>query len=257
MKPASNTAIEEGATTPTVILPVRRVRAPMISRIEASPSLTGQKAEVGEFARRAFNVASALLMLLITAPLFLIIAGLIKLTSNGPVIYKQTRVGIDRRHGKPGVGSGRRRIDYGGELFTIYKFRTMVASPESTLQVWASPSDARVTPLGRVLRKFRLDELPQLLNVLKGDMNIVGPRPEQPKIFMELRESVEGYALRQRVLPGITGWAQINHPYDRCIDDVKAKVRYDLEYIRRQSTLGDLRILLMTFPVVFFGKGAL
>jgi len=107
-----------------------------------------------------------------------------------------------------------------------------------------------------VLRKLRLDELPQLFNVLKGDMNIVGPRPEQPTIFVYLREQIEGYQRRQRVRPGITGWAQINQGYDTSVDDVRRKVRYDLEYIRRQSALEDLRIMARTLPVMLLRRGA-
>src|SRR2546422_5974461 len=126
----------------------------------------------------------------------------------------------------------------------MYKFRTMHQDrAKGDRQVWARPDDARVTPIGRVLRKVRLDEVPQLFNVLLGDMNVVGPRPEQPSIFVFLREQIEGYQRRQRVRPGITGWAQINQAYDRTVDDVRRKVVYDLEYIRRQSTLEDCRII--------------
>jgi lipopolysaccharide/colanic/teichoic acid biosynthesis glycosyltransferase len=206
--------------------------------------------------RRAFNVTAAAISLLVVSPLLLVVAILVKLSSPGPIIYKQTRVGIDRRHPLSHDRNGRRKVDYGGKLFTIYKFRTMRADPETTLQVWARPDDDRITPIGRVLRKYRLDELPQLFNVIRGDMNIVGPRPEQPKIFLSLREQVAGYALRQRVLPGITGWAQINQQYDSCVDDVRSKVRYDLQYIQRQSVVQDLVILLRTIPVMLFQRGA-
>jgi lipopolysaccharide/colanic/teichoic acid biosynthesis glycosyltransferase len=121
--------------------------------------------------------------------------------------------------------------------------------------VWAAQDDPRVTPLGRLLRQYRLDEIPQLLNVLRGEMNIVGPRPERPTIFAELREHIAEYPLRQRAKPGITGLAQINHHYDRSLDDVRTKVRFDLEYIRRQSLREDLRIMLKTLPVVLFRRG--
>jgi lipopolysaccharide/colanic/teichoic acid biosynthesis glycosyltransferase len=131
----------------------------------------------------------------------------------------------------------------------------MTASTEG-VQVWAQPRDPRVTRLGAVLRKYRLDELPQLFNVLKGDMNIVGPRPEQPKIFAELRDQIDRYPERQRVLPGITGWAQINQSYDQCLSDVRNKLNYDLEYIERESAVQDLLILLRTVPVIVFKKGA-
>jgi lipopolysaccharide/colanic/teichoic acid biosynthesis glycosyltransferase len=125
-----------------------------------------------------------------------------------------------------------------------------------TCQVWASQNDPRITPLGRILRKSRLDELPQLFNVLRGDMNLVGPRPEQPEIFADMRRRVSRYHERQRVLPGITGWAQVRHRYDASIDDVKRKVAFDLEYIGRCSAAEDAKIMLMTVPVMMFRRGA-
>jgi lipopolysaccharide/colanic/teichoic acid biosynthesis glycosyltransferase len=204
--------------------------------------------------QRELNVLVALLGLVLCMPVFAVLALIVKLSSPGPVFYKQLRVGVDRRGGRPG-GNGRRKIDYGGKLFTIYKFRTMRVQNADAPQVWAGQSDPRVTVVGRVMRKYRLDELPQLFNVLKGDMNIVGPRPEQPEIFVKLREQVDRYADRQRVLPGITGFAQINQHYDTCIDDVRTKVMYDLEYTARQSALEDLRTMLKTVPVVLFRKG--
>ena len=208
-------------------------------------------------ARRALNIVVAAIGLVIAAPLMLGIAVLVKLTSPGPILYRQVRVGMDRRNPRLPVGNHRRAIDYGGVPFTIYKFRTMAAAASrSDRQVWATPNDFRVTKLGRVMRKYRLDELPQLFNVLKGDMNIVGPRPEQPTIFATLRGQVDGYAQRQRVRPGITGWAQINHHYDASIDDVRRKVALDLEYIARQSFAEDLRIMLQTAPVLVFKKGS-
>ena len=184
-------------------------------------------------ARRLLNVVVASLALLASAPLMLMIAVLIKLTSKGPVLYRQTRVGLNRRSPDSEGGNHRRTADVGGRPFTIYKFRTMAASSNAgrSSQVWAAPDDARVTPVGRILRQFRLDELPQMVNVLKGDMNVVGPRPEQPRIFADLRLQVHKYAERQRVRPGITGWAQINHHYDESVEDVRRKVAYDLEYV--------------------------
>jgi lipopolysaccharide/colanic/teichoic acid biosynthesis glycosyltransferase len=206
-----------------------------------------------EKARRILNVVVAAIGLILVAPLMLLIALAVKLTSPGPVFYTQLRVGIDRRRGDG--GNWRRTIDYGGRLFYILKFRTMTVARQED-QVWATEDDPRITPVGRFLRKYRLDELPQLINVLEGDMNIVGPRPEQPKIFMSLREQISWYQQRQRVLPGITGWAQVNLPYDRDISDVRQKVRYDLEYTTRVSAAEDLRIMLRTVPVMVLGKGA-
>ena len=204
--------------------------------------------------RHALSVAVAAIGLVVTAPLMALIAAAIKLTSPGPVIYKQKRVGIDRRWA-PG-GNHRRARDIGGAPFTIYKFRTMTAAQgRHSAEVWATPDDPRITPLGGVLRKFRLDELPQLWNVLRGDMNVVGPRPEQPAIFGQLREQIPRYAKRQRVRPGITGWAQVNQHYDTCLDDVRRKVAYDVQYVARRSAAEDLKIMLKTVPAVAFRRG--
>ncbi len=199
------------------------------------------------------NVAIATLGLALTLPLMVAIAVLIKLTCRGPVLFTQPRVGLDRRALSRAGGNTRRHFDYGGRPFTMYKFRTMRMDDGTSPQVWAQRDDPRVTAVGRVLRKLRLDELPQLWNVLMGDMNVVGPRPEQPSIFVYLREQIEGYQRRQRVLPGITGWAQINRSYDSSVDDVREKLNYDLEYIRQRSTLEDLKIMLLT-PAVMLGR---
>jgi lipopolysaccharide/colanic/teichoic acid biosynthesis glycosyltransferase len=210
-----------------------------------------------EKARRILNVAVALLGIVISLPVMLLVALAVKLTSKGPVFFTQTRVGLDRRSLATPAGNCRRQTNNGGKPFTIYKFRTMTVDADDS-QVWATPNDPRITPVGKVLRKTRLDELPQLLNVLKGDMNIVGPRPEQPKIFADLREQIPGYEYRQRVLPGITGWAQINHHYDTSVEDVRKKLLLDLEYVsRRRSASHDLQIMAKTMPVMVFKKGAM
>ena len=206
-----------------------------------------------EGARRALNVTIAALGLVLTLPLMIVIAVLIKLTSRGPVLFTQTRIGLDRRALTGAGGNTRRHVDAGGQLFTMYKFRTMAVAEPQAKQVWARPDDPRVTSIGRMLRKLRLDELPQLWNVLIGDMNVVGPRPEQPSIFNYLRGQIEGYPRRQRVRPGITGWAQINQAYDQSVDDVRQKFAYDLEYIRQRSALEDLKIMLLT-PAVMLGR---
>lgn len=207
--------------------------------------------------RRFLNVGVAGIGLLAAGPLMGGIAALIKLTSRGPIIYKQTRVGLDRRYRTRNGNSSRRSWDSGGKPFVMYKFRTMYETGAGArAEVWAQPVDPRVTPLGRVLRQYRLDELPQLFNVLRGDMNVVGPRPEQPTIFAVLREKIERYTERQRVRPGITGWAQIRQRYDRSIDDVRRKVTLDLEYVARQSLLEDLKIMVRTAPVMLFKRGA-
>lgn len=203
---------------------------------------------------RAMNVAIALIALIALSPLFLLIALAVRLTSRGPIFYSQVRVGVDRRGGRTSADE-RRVYDLGGRPFTMHKFRSMYVNAEADGRaVWASKADPRVTLVGRVLRRTRLDELPQLINVLRGDMNIVGPRPERPTLFADLRKDIPQYQLRQRVKPGITGWAQINQCYDACVDDVRRKVQYDLEYLRRQSFIEDVRIMTMTVPVMLFGQ---
>jgi lipopolysaccharide/colanic/teichoic acid biosynthesis glycosyltransferase len=206
--------------------------------------------------RRAANVLLALIGLIVLAPLLLVIALLVKLSSPGPVFYAQRRIGVDRRRRARPVLNCLRSLDLGGRPFTLYKFRTMYGDADGVGEVWASPDDPRVTPVGRILRNYRLDELPQLVNVLKGDMNIVGPRPEQPSIFVRLSERIHRYADRQRVLPGITGWAQVNQHYDMSIADVQRKVALDLEYVERRSAGEDLRIMLRTVPVILTRRGA-
>jgi lipopolysaccharide/colanic/teichoic acid biosynthesis glycosyltransferase len=237
------------ATTLAPHLPARSIRL-----VHAAPlrPLDRERA-----ARRLLNIVVATTGLLLALPLMLVIAVLVKFTSRGPVLFQQTRIGLDRRSLSRAGGNTRRHLDLGGQPFTMYKFRTMYTQRGAhERQVWAQPDDQRVTLIGRVLRKVRLDELPQLVNVLRGEMNVVGPRPEQPDIFVYLREQIEGYQRRQRVRPGITGWAQVNQAYDRSIDDVRRKVTLDLEYIRRQSALEDVKIMWRTLPVMVLGHGA-
>jgi lipopolysaccharide/colanic/teichoic acid biosynthesis glycosyltransferase len=223
---------------------------------DASASAPVEARGVAATAGRWLNVVLTLLALIAVLPLLLLIALAIKLTSRGPVLYTQERVGLDRRLPGADAGNHRRTVDLGGRPFTIYKFRTMrVDAEQGTGAVWATQNDPRITPVGRFLRQYRLDEIPQLLNVLRGEMNLVGPRPERPTIFAELRGHISEYPLRQRAKPGITGLAQINHHYDRSLDDVRTKVRYDLEYIGRRSLWEDLRIMLQTIPVVFLRRG--
>lgn len=231
--------------------------------------------------RRILNMIVAAIGLALAIPAMIFIAIVIKLTSNGPIIYNQVRVGVNRRslysptrsnkerrseHREPGtvdrrrgwyIGAKHRREEnLGGMLFTMHKFRTMTVNEKNTIEQWATQNDSRVTPIGRILRKFRLDELPQLYNVLCGDMNIVGPRPEQPTIFVSLQHKIFGYEIRQRELPGITGLAQISQGYDTCIDDVQNKIFYDLKYVTRPSIRNDLAIMLKTIPTMAFGRGA-
>ena len=208
-----------------------------------------------EMACRVANIAIASVGLVAMLPIMALVALAIRLTSRGPVFYSQVRVGVDRRYHRKSTYD-RRGQDLGGLPFKMYKFRTMRADAEADGKaVWAQRSDPRITAVGKFLRKSRLDEFPQLYNVIRGDMNIVGPRPERPTIFAELRKDIPLYAQRQRVKPGITGWAQINQSYDSCLSDVKNKVRLDLEYVRRQSLTHDLAIMSATIPVMVFRKG--
>jgi lipopolysaccharide/colanic/teichoic acid biosynthesis glycosyltransferase len=230
----------------------RSVEDVPLSFIETDHVVPRQRSEL---VSRALNLTVSVVALILTMPIMLLVALAVRLTSRGPVLYTQIRVGVDRRW-RSNRGDDRRSYDYGGRLFKMYKFRTMRVDAEADGRaVWAQKSDPRTTPVGKILRRTRLDELPQLYNVIRGDMNIVGPRPERPTIFAHLRDEIPQYAERQRVKPGITGWAQINQSYDSCIEDVRNKVKYDLEYVKNQSVLQDVRIMSMTLPVMLFRKG--
>ena len=218
--------------------------------------------ELDSWDRRALNVTAASLSLVLALPILVIAALAVKLSSPGPAIYSQERVGLerrrregDRRHGRG--GPDRRGRNAGGKVFRMYKLRTMYVNGngEREKQQWATKDDPRITSVGRVLRAFRWDELPQMVNVLLGDMNLVGPRPEQPEIFRELRQEFAEYPKRQRVLPGITGLAQVHRGYDRCVEDVRHKLSLDLHYIERNSPSEDVKIMLRTIPVILFRKG--
>ena len=189
--------------------------------------------------KRLMDIGIAVTGLLFLAILYPFIAICTKLTSRGPVFYKQERVGL---HGKS---------------FIIWKFRTMRTDAETnTGPVWAKKDDERITCFGKILRKTRFDEIPQLINVLKGEMSFIGPRPERSHFVKLLSERIPNYLRRLQVKPGITGWAQIHANYDRDVDDVKRKVQYDLYYIDNMSLLIDLMIIVVTFKVVIIGKGA-
>ena len=239
------------AQAPVEVRPVTFVQAiPAIAEgVEVMP------AERSEIASRITNVVIASFALIVLLPVMLLVALAVRLTSRGPVMYSQVRIGVDRRFRRKSTYD-RRGHDHGGLPFRMYKFRTMRVDAEADGKaVWAQKGDPRITSIGAMLRKTRLDELPQLYNVLRGDMNIVGPRPERPSIFEQLREDIPLYAQRQRVKPGITGWAQINQAYDSCLDDVRNKVRFDLEYVQRQSLAHDVRIMSATLPVMLFRRG--
>ena len=189
-----------------------------------------------KFAKRGFDLVVAGLGLLLTAPLFPLLAALIRL-SGGPVFYRQTRLG---EHGKP---------------FTILKFRSMRTDAEQWGAVWAEEADPRITKLGRVLRRTRLDELPQLINVVRGDMSIVGPRPERPEFLEMLEEGVPFWTRRHLLRPGITGWAQLRSGYASDSQATEEKLSHDLWYLRHQSLIVDLVICGRTIPALFLGAG--
>jgi lipopolysaccharide/colanic/teichoic acid biosynthesis glycosyltransferase len=241
--------------------PMGHVKDPLSSHARQAESRRNEIADDRPISRnerliRILNVLAAVIGLIITLPLWLVIAVAVKVTSRGPVFYTQTRVGLDQRGVRPTRSDSRRRADIGGKPFTILKFRTMTADAEHHGNaVWAQEDDQRVTALGGFLRSCRLDELPQLLNVIRGDMNLVGPRPERPQLFTELRQQIPDYQKRQRVPPGITGHAQVHLQYDTSVEDVKRKVEHDMEYIARRSVWEDLKIMLKTIPVMLFRKG--
>lgn len=226
------------------------------TRTRPAPPERATPAAYSDTIRTRINFWIALVAVLLLMPFLLLIALAVKLTSKGPIIYTQPRVGLDRRRDVTSPSNYRRVQDLGGMPFRIYKFRTMTVDAENDSgAVWASKVDARVTWVGRILRKARLDELPQFFNVLLGEMSIVGPRPERPAIFANLKSQVDNYQVRQRTLPGITGLAQISQSYDTSIDDVRSKVEHDLRYIKQQSIKEDFRIMLKTIPVVLFRRG--
>ncbi|HRZ40558.1 MAG TPA: exopolysaccharide biosynthesis polyprenyl glycosylphosphotransferase [Candidatus Omnitrophota bacterium] len=189
--------------------------------------------------KRILDIAAGVLGLVVLSPLFLLTAVLIKLTSKGPIFYTQVRVGKD------------------GVPFKMYKFRTMRTDAEmGTGAVWAKENDDRIIPVGRFLRKAHIDEIPQFLNILKGDMSLIGPRPERPEFVKKLSLQIPDYEKRLRVKPGLTGLAQVWHRYDETLADVRKKVKYDLMYIKKVCLWTDLRIFFRTFRVVVTGEGA-
>jgi sugar transferase (PEP-CTERM system associated) len=190
------------------------------------------------WAKNALDFVVASLLLALTLPLMLLAAALIKLTSKGPVLYSQKRVGL------------------GGSVFTIYKFRSMRVDAEKDGARWASKNDSRITAIGKFMRVSRIDELPQLINVLRGDMSMVGPRPERPEFVGKLQDSIPYYELRHMMRPGLSGWAQVRYQYANSIEDSHEKLRYDLYYIKNYSLAVDLTVLLETTKVVLFGSGA-
>ncbi len=187
---------------------------------------------------RAFDLLASIGLLVLTLPLILVTALLVRLESAGPVLYRQERVGV---RGRP---------------FTLLKFRSMRCDAELGGPAWASTRDSRVTRVGQFLRKARIDELPQLLNILRGEMSFIGPRPERPHFVAQLSAEIPHYDVRNQVKPGLTGWAQVNYPYGASVEDARMKLSYDLYYVRHRSLLLDLLILVATVRVILFQEGA-
>ena len=213
----------------------RRLRRVDVERIPAE-CLDQGLPRVG--ASRLFDVVVSLGLLVLTLPLMAVTALLVRAESPGPVLYRQERVG------------------QGGRNFTLLKFRSMRADAELGGPAWAATRDPRVTRAGQFLRKTRIDELPQLFNVLGGEMSFIGPRPERPHFVAQLAAAIPHYDARTQVKPGLTGWAQVNYPYGASVEDARMKLSYDLYYVRNRSLLLDLLILVATVRVILFQEGA-
>lgn len=215
-------------------LPVPYVRG---SWLLLAPGFTGTQWR--RALKRAVDIAAAAAIGIATAPLALLTALAVRLDSHGPALYAQDRVGLD------------------GASFRLYKFRSMRTDAEKDAgAVWASADDPRVTRVGRLIRRLRIDELPQLFNVLRGDMSLVGPRPERPSIVDQLGQEIALYHLRHVVRPGLTGWAQICFPYGASVTDASEKLCYDLYYIKNWALVFEIQIMLQTIKVMLFGRGA-
>ncbi len=202
--------------------------------IEISPQIISPWEE---FLKRTFDIGFSASVIVFGFPVWLFVALIVKMESPGPVIYKQERVGKD------------------GKVFRIFKFRSMRQDAESAGPQWANKRDARVTRVGKWLRKLHLDEIPQMWNIFKGEMSLVGPRPERPVFVEQLSKEIPLYLRRLKVRPGLTGWAQVKHKYDESVDDVRKKVQYDLFYIENMSLRMDVKIILSTISHTLLGRG--
>lgn len=198
----------------------------------------GRQKKFATIARIAVHRLAALIGFVLSLPIIIVTAILIKLESRGPIFYKQERVGKN------------------GRTFVLTKFRSMRVDAEKEGPVWASKGDDRTTRVGRVIRKIRVDEIPQFWNIIKGDMNFVGPRPERPHFVAQLAEEIPYYEQRHLIAPGLTGWAQIKYPYGASIEDARQKLQYDLFYIKNHGLVFDAIILFETVKIILFGRGA-
>jgi sugar transferase (PEP-CTERM system associated) len=219
----------------------REYRQVMLEALNPSWMVLGDGFRQGFFknlVKRLFDLTASIVLLFVCLPALLLAVLLIFLESGAPVLYRQERVGR------------------GGRVFTLYKLRSMRKDAESDGAQWAATNDDRTTRVGRFLRKTRIDELPQIFNVLNGEMSFVGPRPERPVFVDQLVKQIPFYALRHNVKPGITGWAQVRYSYGASVDDAVEKLQYDLYYVKKHSLFLDLMILISTVEVVLWGRGA-
>jgi sugar transferase (PEP-CTERM system associated) len=198
----------------------------------------GRQKKIAELSRAAVHWLVAFIGAILSLPIVVFTAVLIRLESRGPIFYKQERVGKN------------------GRIFTLMKFRSMRVDAEQDGPVWASKKDTRTTRVGRVIRKIRVDEIPQFWNILKGEMSFVGPRPERPHFVAQLAKEIPFYEQRHHIAPGLTGWAQIKYPYGASIEDARQKLQYDLFYIKNQGLMLDAIILFETIKIILFGRGA-
>lgn len=197
-----------------------------------------QRSSIADTSTRVLDVATSLCLVIATLPIMFVVAVFVRLDSRGPVFYRQERVGL---HNKP---------------FILFKFRSMNTDAEISGPRWAQTKDPRVTRIGAFMRKTRIDELPQLLNILRGEMSFIGPRPERPHFVEQLTKVIPWYEERSRVKPGLTGWAQVNYPYGASVEDARAKLSYDLYYVKNRSFFLDILILLSTIRVILLQEGA-
>jgi sugar transferase (PEP-CTERM system associated) len=232
---AGTVNIEEGASFYERV--TGRVSLNMIRPSWLIFSSRGRQARISGIIRNLVHRLVAFIGGLVSLPLALATAILIKLDSRGPVLYKQERVGKN------------------GGLFTVMKFRSMRTDAEKAGPVWASLDDDRTTRVGKIIRKLRIDEIPQFWNIIRGDMDFVGPRPERPHFVSQLAEEIPYYEQRHLIAPGLTGWAQIKYPYGASIEDARQKLQYDLYYIKNQSLMLDAIILFETVKIILFGRG--
>ncbi len=233
---AGTVSIEEGASFSERV--TGRVSLNMLRPSWLIFSGRGRQARISGITRSVVHRLVALIGAILSLPIMLLTAILIKLDSKGPVFYRQERVG---EHGRP---------------FTLLKFRSMRVDAEKAGPVWASKGDDRVTRLGRIIRKIRVDEIPQFWNILRAEMNFVGPRPERPHFVAQLAKEIPYYEQRHLIPPGLTGWAQIKYTYGASLEDARQKLQYDLFYVKNQSLILDGIILFETIKIILFGRGA-